>query len=148
MVALGRPRPRPAALELASPGGFFIIFFGVGALVVGLLTLAGVGGPALAPVAALHGRLVGLAAARSSAIRCCAACAPRRSTTPSTALTSDVAIAIDDIAPGAVGRAELRGTAWSARNVGAAAVHRGQRCAVRKVDGLMLHIVAEGALTA
>ena len=35
-----------AALELASPGGFFIIFFGVGALVVGLLTFLGVGGPA------------------------------------------------------------------------------------------------------
>ena len=60
-------------------------------------------------------------------------------------LTADIAVVKEDIAPGAVGRAELRGTAWSALNVGAAVLHRGQRCAVRKVDGLMLHITAEGA---
>ena len=60
-------------------------------------------------------------------------------------LTSDIAVAKEDIAPGAVGRAELRGTVWSALNVGIAALHRGQRCAVRKVDGLTLHISAEGA---
>ena len=30
-----------AAIELATPGGFFIIFFGVGAVVVGLMELAG-----------------------------------------------------------------------------------------------------------
>ena len=30
-----------AAIELATPGGFFIIFFGVGAVVVGLMRVAG-----------------------------------------------------------------------------------------------------------
>ena len=37
-----------AAIELATPGGFFIIFFGVGAVVVGLLRLAGLLEPAWA----------------------------------------------------------------------------------------------------
>jgi membrane protein implicated in regulation of membrane protease activity len=32
-------------LELATPGGFFIIFFGVGALLVGLLSMIGFAGP-------------------------------------------------------------------------------------------------------
>ena len=30
-----------AALELATPGGFFILFFGLGAIVVGILELLG-----------------------------------------------------------------------------------------------------------
>src|SRR5262245_11547031 len=33
------------ARELMTPGGFFIFFFGVGAIVVGLLTLLGLAGP-------------------------------------------------------------------------------------------------------
>ena len=32
-------------LELATPGGFFILFFGVGALLVGVLSLLGIAGP-------------------------------------------------------------------------------------------------------
>ena len=35
-----------AAIELATPGGFFIIFFGVGAVVVGLLRVVGLLEPA------------------------------------------------------------------------------------------------------
>src|SRR6185436_15540888 len=34
------------AFEMATPGGFFALFFGASALVVGVLTGAGVGGPA------------------------------------------------------------------------------------------------------
>ena len=60
-------------------------------------------------------------------------------------LTSDIAVAKEDILPGAMGRAELRGSAWSALNIGGTALHRGQRCAVRKVEGLTLHLTAEGA---
>ena len=33
------------AIELATPGGFFVIFFGVGAVIVGLAELAGLGLP-------------------------------------------------------------------------------------------------------
>ncbi len=54
-------------------------------------------------------------------------------------------MALDDMVPGAVGRAELRGTAWSAKNVGTSAVAKGQRCRVVRVDGLTLSIDQEGA---
>jgi membrane protein implicated in regulation of membrane protease activity len=131
-----------AVLELASPGGFFIIFFGAGALLVGVLTLAGFGGPLwvqwlLFSVLSVATLLV----FRDPLLRRMRA---SEHTGPVDALTSDVATASEDIAPGAVGYAELRGSSWSARNVGASSVVKGQRCAVRRVDGLMLHITGEG----
>ena len=59
-------------------------------------------------------------------------------------LEGEIAVPYDDIAPGAVGRAELRGAQWSARNAGTTPLSRGQRCVVVKVDGLMLFIEPEG----
>ncbi|MBK5260238.1 MAG: NfeD family protein [Thermoanaerobaculia bacterium] len=56
------------------------------------------------------------------------------------AIVGQQAIAMDEIASGAIGQAELRGSTWSARNVGASSITKGQRCAVEKVDGLQLHI--------
>jgi hypothetical protein len=39
----------------------------------------------------------------------------------------------------------LRGSVWSARNVGTTMLTRGQRCVVVRVDGFTLSLVAEGA---
>src|SRR4029450_686357 len=69
-------------------------------------------------------------------------------------LVGDVAILLDDLPPGAVGKAELRGTAWSVRHDGAERLVggqgwrgerllRGRRCVVERVDGLMLHVRPE-----
>ena len=55
-------------------------------------------------------------------------------------IVGETAVALDDIATGSLGKAELRGTTWSARNVGAAAVARGQRCTVAAIEGLVLDI--------
>jgi membrane protein implicated in regulation of membrane protease activity len=129
-------------LELATPGGFFILFFGVGALLVSVLSLAGVAGPlwvqwvtfgALSILTLFFFRDPLLRRMRAS-----------EHTGLVDSLTADIAVAKEDIAPGAVGRAELRGTAWSALNIGAGALHRGQRWSVHRVDGLTLHITAEG----
>jgi membrane protein implicated in regulation of membrane protease activity len=130
-------------LELATPGGFFILFFGIGALLVGLLSILGIAGP-LWVQWVLFGAfsVTTLVLFRDPLLR---RMRGRHGHSHIDALTDDVAIAKEDIAPGAVGRAELRGTAWSALNVGVAVLHRGQRCAVRKVDGLTLHIAPEGA---
>jgi inner membrane protein len=130
-------------LELATPGGFFIVFFGIGALLVSLLSLLGVAGPpwvqwvtfgALSVITLFFFRDPLLRRMRAS-----------ERNIPIDQLTSDIAVAKEDILPGAIGRAELRGSAWSALNIGATALHRGQRCSVRKVDGLTLHLTAEGA---
>jgi membrane protein implicated in regulation of membrane protease activity len=60
-------------------------------------------------------------------------------------LIGETAVPLADIGPGEVGRAELRGTVWSARNSGEAPIARGQRCRVVHVDRLMIFLVAEGA---
>jgi membrane protein implicated in regulation of membrane protease activity len=53
-------------------------------------------------------------------------------------------MAVEDIAAGGVGRLELRGTAWSARNATSSSLVRGTRCRVVRVEGLMVHVVPEG----
>jgi membrane protein implicated in regulation of membrane protease activity len=128
--------------EIATPGGFFIVFFGVGAIVVSLLTAVDLAGPLWVQwILFSVVSVVSLLVFRDPLLRRMRA---SEHTGPIDALTSDIAIAKEDIPAGAIGRAELRGTVWSARNVGGSALVRGQRCAVRKVDGLLLHLTAEG----
>lgn len=57
-------------------------------------------------------------------------------------LVGEQAMAMEDIAPATVGKAELRGTTWSARNIGEVVLVRGQRCVVAHVDGLTIHVRA------
>jgi membrane protein implicated in regulation of membrane protease activity len=57
-------------------------------------------------------------------------------------LIGEVATALEGIQPGAVGKAELRGSSWTAFNSGSRQLERGQRCRVERVDGLTLFIRA------
>jgi len=59
------------------------------------------------------------------------------------ALTAETAVALEDIPPGAMGKVELRGASWSARNVGDQSVKRSERLKVDRVDGLTLCIRGE-----
>jgi hypothetical protein len=131
-----------AAFEILTPGGFFVLFFGVGAVAVGVLALLGIGGPlwvqwllftvlSLAALALFRKPLLAYMRVRDD----------RPAVDP---LVGEVATPIDDIAPGAVGRAELRGTGWQARNTAAVTAARGQRCRVTRIDGLMIDIEPEG----
>jgi membrane protein implicated in regulation of membrane protease activity len=130
-----------AAIELATPGGFYVIFFAVGALAVGALRLAGVVQTAwiewlLFPVIAL----VTLRLFRQPLLG-----RMRVNEGPDLvdALVGEVAFAMGDIAPGQHGRAELRGSGWSARNVDTSTLIAGQRCRVVAVHGLMLDLRQE-----
>jgi membrane protein implicated in regulation of membrane protease activity len=58
-------------------------------------------------------------------------------------LVGEVVIPLEALAAGATGRAELRGTTWTAKNVGSTAFHKGQRGKVTKVEGLTLWITTE-----
>jgi membrane protein implicated in regulation of membrane protease activity len=129
-----------AAIELATPGGFYVIFFAIGALAVGGLRLLDVIAtpwvewllfPVIALVALRLFRepLIGKLGIRDSG--------------EVDSLVGEIAVAIGDIAPGQHGRAELRGTGWSARNVGVARLAAGQRCRVVAVQGLMLDLREE-----
>ena len=57
-------------------------------------------------------------------------------------MLDEVAVALDDIAAGAIGKAEMRGAGWNARNVGTTPIARGQRCAIEQIDGLVLNVRA------
>ena len=127
-------------LEMATPGGFYVLFFGAGALVVGVLVAAGAVQPAwlqwllfsifsVLSLALFRGRLVAWSRTAPSP--------------PVDSLLGEVATPMEDIAPDALGKAELRGTAWTARNVDARPLVKGQRGRVVRIDGLTLDIRAE-----
>lgn len=130
-------------LEIATPGAFFIIFFGVAALVVGILAYAGLGG-ALPMQLLLFSVLsaVGLLVFRNPLMR---RLRLDRGTDEIDNLTGEPAKALEDFGPGENGRVELRGSAWAARNGGSAPITRGARLRVVAVDRLTLVVIPEGA---
>lgn len=126
--------------EVVTPGGFYLLFFGVGALTVGLLALADIAGPAWLQVLLF------------SAISLCALWLFRerlmqsfqvKAQVPVDSYIGETAHAVDEIAVNGVGKVELRGASWSARNVGAAPLPVGARCLVEKVEGLTLLVRPE-----
>jgi inner membrane protein len=128
-------------LELATPGSFFIFFFGLGAFAAAAAAAAGATGlPAQLGVFAV------VSAASLLLLR--AKLVQKFSTRPELQkslgdLVGGVAVALEDIAPGAQGRAEYRGTPWAARNAGSAAIKAGGRCRIESVDGLTILVRPE-----
>jgi inner membrane protein len=126
-------------VELLAPGGLFALFFGIAAVAVGALAAVGLAGPAwfqwllfaalsVVLLTALRGRMRGALAARGG---------------PVDALVGETAVLLEDLPPRGVARAELRGSPWEARSTGDAALSRGQRCRVERVEGLTLWLRPE-----
>jgi membrane protein implicated in regulation of membrane protease activity len=134
-----------AGLELATPGGFFLLFFGIGALLVGGLGALGLAGPAW-----LQWLLFSLLSVASLVFFRAPLLRLMEARTPGTgdidSLRGEVAVAMDGIPAGGLGRAQLRGTVWTARNLGSDPIPPGERCLVTSVDGLTISIRREGAL--
>ena len=132
-----------SVIELLTPGGFFILFFGLSALLVG--ALMGIGLPlplwlqlllfsVLASVSLVlfRDKLVKRLQRRSEGER-----------HEPDDLRNEGAVALGDIPQGDVGKVELRGSAWSARNDFEGPIASGQRCRVTRVDGLTLWVRPE-----
>ncbi|HYE85507.1 MAG TPA: NfeD family protein [Vicinamibacterales bacterium] len=126
--------------ELATPSGFFIIFFGVGALTVGVLTAMEVVDNlgfelllfsvfSIAYLLLFRGRLQ----ARVQI--------PPPPTIDS--LVGVLAIVQERLSPGVVGKVEVRGSMWSARNTSDVTLDPGQRARVAAIDGLTLTVIPE-----
>lgn len=131
------------ALEMAASGGFYVIFFGVAALAIGALHALDLAGPIWLQLLMFSALSVGsLLLFRSPLLRWLKLDQPGADVD---SLVGDLAVPLEDIVAGAVGRAELRGTVWSARNAGPLTLARGQRCRVTSVDRLTITINAEGA---
>ena len=126
------------AIEFASTT-MHVAFFGAGALFVGLLVGLGWRGPLWAQVLVATGvALVSLFVIRPPLMRKLKLNEVKIVDT----MIGEHAIASDDLAVQAIGKAEMRGTTWTAQNVGSAPIARGQRCLVERVDGLTIQIRA------
>lgn len=126
--------------EVTTPGGFFAVFFGAGAILVGLLKALGWAGPSWAEWAVFTVLSVAsLAFFRKPLMR-------RFSLSSGKAvdrMEGERALVTEDVAPGGVGKAEMRGASWTARTAGDATLEKGHRCLVERVEGLTLWLRAE-----
>ena len=129
--------------ELATAGGFFVIFFGIGALIVGIMAGLGVAGPLWVQLLLFSVISVSSLVLFRSRMLAWFQLDPQRPEVD--ALVGEIGVVNDEVAPDGVGRVEVRGSAWSARNVSHSSLPRGTRCRVVRVDGLMLEIEPEGA---
>ena len=125
-------------VEMATPGGLFAVFFGIAAFAIAPIAASGASPTlqwtlytvvALALVATLRSYLSRLLAARGSA--------------PVENLVGEHAVLIEDLPAGGQGKAELRGTPWTARAASGEALPKGQRCRVERVEGLTLWLRAD-----
>ena len=126
--------------ELATPGGFVIIFFGIGALAVGALALLGM--VTSVPLQFLWFSLLSVASLAFLRGRV----QSRLKTPPSStvdSLVGVVAMVQERMAPRGIGRVEVRGSMWAARNTSDVTLDPGQRALVAAVDGLTLGVVPE-----
>lgn len=116
------------------------MFFGVGAVLVGILAGFEIAGPVWFQIILFSFlALVSLGLFRGKLLRLTEA-----TTTPDVdSLVGATAIASDDIAIDAIGKVEMRGTSWSARNISEKPLRRGERARVARVEGLMLFVQPE-----
>jgi membrane protein implicated in regulation of membrane protease activity len=127
-------------VEAATQGGLFALFFGLSAIVVGVLTAVGFGGElwlqwvlftvlAMVCLVVLRGPLKARLNVGVSK--------------PVDQLVGEEARATEDVPAGGSGKVELRGAAWSARNATGASIAKGARCRVERVEGLTLWVRPE-----
>jgi membrane protein implicated in regulation of membrane protease activity len=126
--------------EILTPGGFFIVFFGAGAIIVGALKAAGLLGADWAEwLVFTLSSIAGLLLFRRPLMRRFRLTGGRRVDR----LEGEMAVILEDVMPGGTGRAELRGSSWSARTSDPMPLARGQRCRVERVEGLTLWLRPE-----
>jgi membrane protein implicated in regulation of membrane protease activity len=124
------------AAELVGAGGFYLVFFGVGGLLVGILAMLDLAGPP--GVQWLAFSLISVISAllfRKPLLHRFQRGMPKKR---EPGMVGEPAVALESIAAGDVGRAELRGTTWSARNVDSVTLEAGARCVVERIDGLVI----------
>jgi membrane protein implicated in regulation of membrane protease activity len=129
-------------IEIMTPGGFYILFFGLAALVVGAaagfhIVAAEWAQWLLFSVLSITSLLL----FRNSLLRLTEITQPKEAVADG--VIGEMALIHDDLAPGAYGKAELRGTVWNVKNTGTVPLTKGQRGRVIQVEGLTLRIEGE-----
>lgn len=116
---------------------FYLVFLGAAAIVVGFADVAGLGGPDWVEWLAFAGLSLALLMAFRGRLR--AKLRPAGGGFGD-ALVGETGVAREALAPGARGSAELRGTSWTAHNVGAETIPAGARLIVERSEGVVLHV--------
>jgi len=128
------------ALELTTTT-LHLAFFGIGALVVGLLVSLHMGGPLWLQVLLFTAISVTLLLFRRHLLQLIKN--PEESKEIDN-MVGETAVAMEDIVVGGLGRAELRGASWTARNAGDRDLIKSERCTVVRIEGLVLCLTAVG----
>jgi inner membrane protein len=126
-------------VELATPSGFFVMFFGLGAITVGVMQALGVLGSAIAQWFVFTALSIIYLLLLRGRLQKGVDSAPANIDT----LLGELAVPRERILPGHVGRVDLRGVLWSARNDARDLIEAGQRCRVTAVDGLTVSVQPE-----
>ena len=122
--------------EIIVSTDFYLVFFAVGAVTVGLLVLLGVSLPISAQWLLFASLSIGTLVLFRTRLQ--QTITTREQDVDK--LEGEIAVATERIAAGATGQAGLRGSTWSARNTGEVDLEVGDRCRVERVNGLVLSI--------
>ena len=116
---------------------FYLVFLGTAAIAVGFADVAGLAGPAWVEWLLFAALSVTLLVGFRQRLR--AKLRPAGGGFGD-ALVGETGVAREALAPGARGNAELRGTTWTAHNVGADPIPAGTRLVVERSEGVVLHV--------
>ena len=126
--------------ELVTPGGFYILFFGLGGIAVGLLSVFEAAGPIWFQIVLFSIISVfSLWFFREKLLELTRGPSMDRVDT----YIGETAVVLDDISVNGIGKAEMRGTPWNTRNVSGRPLARGERGKVERVEGLTIFVRAE-----
>ncbi len=121
--------------EMLAPGGLYLLFLGIGALIVGVMALAGIAGPAWTQLLLFTLlSLLSLTALRSRLAR------SMRPEKLDEAIVGDTIELTTSIEPDGVGQARYRGSVWKVYNAGTSALEAGARCRVEEINGITLTV--------
>jgi inner membrane protein len=128
--------------ELLTPGGFYLLFFGIGALAVGAIKLVGFSTSFL-----VEGLLfVAISVLALGIFRKPLMQKFGKQLSPQPPVDTfigEAAIAVLEIPASGTGKVELRGTVWNAQNVGTEPISKSGRCRVERVEGLTFFVRAQ-----
>jgi len=122
--------------EISIPGGFFMCFFGIGALIVSPLVWSGLIAQQWVQWAGFSViSLVLLVLFRKKLLDAI----PQKYDRPDTdTMVGGRAVAAAGIEPNLTGKVEFRGTSWSAKNISSSLIESGSSCEIVSVDSLTL----------
>jgi membrane protein implicated in regulation of membrane protease activity len=128
--------------ETLSAGAFYLLFFGLGAVAVGLLALASAIDTAWIQWLVFSVLSVAaIIALRPATVRLLA---KKAAFDVDDTLVGETVTLHEPIEPGGLGRGEMRGTPWSVRNESGERLAAGDRALVSHVEGLTLHVRKSG----